>query len=212
MEVPLYELNILTTSMGMVYGPLKLVIDNDEIDCGIGKKEKYEVTQETYAEFTVNGEKPEILSGKNNPLCGKGEPLENKNQNLNFGQPSHPRCLLLTQLDSLVREVGVSRVIELTPRAKKLHRRAKILKKKLDGVQRRKNSYKDRMNRLENMSDEEMLNVATTSLNKTAADFIKSQISLSRVKTKGRRYALDSKYCPYHPEMRYLGKYLCRLG
>ncbi|GLV33513.1 hypothetical protein CBL_20244, partial [Carabus blaptoides fortunei] len=39
-------------------------------------------------------------------------------------------------LYSLLREVGVSRVIELTPRAKTLHRRAKILKKKLDGVQR----------------------------------------------------------------------------
>ncbi|GLV39575.1 hypothetical protein CBL_08359 [Carabus blaptoides fortunei] len=68
-----------------------------------------------------------------------------------------------------------------------------MLKKKLDGVQRRKNSYKDRMHQLENMSGEEMLDVATTSLNKTAADFIKSQLSLSRVKTKGRRYTLDSK-------------------
>ncbi|GLV40912.1 hypothetical protein CBL_08486 [Carabus blaptoides fortunei] len=78
-------------------------------------------------------------------------------------------------------------------RAKKPHRRAKILKKKLYGVERRKNSYRDRMHQLENMSGEEMLDVVTTSLNKTTADFIKSKLSLSCVKSKGIRYALDSK-------------------
>ncbi|GLV45737.1 meiotic W68 [Carabus blaptoides fortunei] len=37
LEVPLYELNVFATSKGLVYGPLKLIIGNDEIDCGNAK-------------------------------------------------------------------------------------------------------------------------------------------------------------------------------
>lgn len=91
----------------------------------------------------------------------------------------------------MLKSVNVRKAIELTPKARKLHRAAVKLRKSSQRLRRRFKTLKRRVSAASNYENTE--EYLKKKLNKTTYDFVMSQLSQQKRSPKGRRYTVNEK-------------------
>ncbi|XP_018575436.1 uncharacterized protein LOC108914185 [Anoplophora glabripennis] len=93
---------------------------------------------------------------------------------------------------SLLADVGVFREVQLTPKARKLYRRATGLLKTMRTLKSHRAKH-PRKRLYEQFTKDEFLEHVTTPLPNSVATFIQCQITQSTRRRHGRRYSIDQK-------------------
>lgn len=93
----------------------------------------------------------------------------------------------------LLRDIGIRRKTDLTPRKKKLYTVTKKLIKKVNLISQKNLSFKKQIKFAKKFVTTDSCNNLANKLNKTTLDFIKTQVNIQNNSPKGRTYTIDDK-------------------